>query len=100
MKIKLIPQVTMRTVPIDYKFDKDFLIVTIDGVTDTFDFHGMPNGSMDTSTVQTDLPVNPFCDVRKSDGVLYLELLYWTPADMSIPDRWLDHDNYVAPWRG
>lgn len=71
MKIFLSPQVSDRK--INYQFEGENIIATIDNITDTFDFSTMPDGIMDE--VETALDVNPIVSAKRVEGELYVELL-------------------------
>ena len=98
MKIKLMPQIPLdQSRRIQYKFVKNSVEVTIDGVTDIFDFNTVPDGTLDTSSVVTDLPVNPFHSVKKVDGVIWMELMVWVKPTEKVSEDWIDHTNYTPP---
>lgn len=57
---------------IDYEFGNDIVTATYKGVTDTFDFSGMPDGRAEN--IDTTLEVNPIISAERKDGVLYVKL--------------------------
>ena len=86
MDILLIPQVRDRS-KIWYEIEHQKITVTINGVTDTFDFTGMPNGMLETHDeygnilIETSLETIPISRAVKEDGVLYIDLLFSINAD-------------------
>lgn len=55
--------------------------------TDVFDFSGFPDGEGDVSTIETDLPLNPFISVKRVAGVLEVEVLNFIGADATEEER-------------
>lgn len=55
--------------------------------TDVFDFSGFGNGVGDVTTLETDLPLNPFVSVRRVNGVLEVEVLNFLGADATEEER-------------
>jgi hypothetical protein len=89
-KVLFSPQVNQGN-KIGYSFQGDVLTITLEGITDIFDFTDMPIGIMDS--VETDLPMNPILRAeRKADG-LYLTLLNYINEDATqeecFPD-WIE----------
>ena len=86
MDILLIPQVRDRS-KIWYEIEHQKITATINGVTDTFDFTGMPNGMLETHDehgnilIETSLETIPIRRAVKEDGVLYIDLLFSINAD-------------------
>lgn len=71
---------------IEYSFDGDIVTATYKGITDVFDFSGMPIGVMDG--VETTLSVNPFVSAeRKSDG-LYIKVINFVKSDAPYEERY------------
>lgn len=64
-----------------YEFSGDSVTATIGEVSDTFDFTGMPDGSIDIMSVETTLPFNPLIQVERVEGVLFVELINPIPYD-------------------
>lgn len=106
MKVYLGPQMNDEE-KIIYSFEGDVVTVTLGDITDTFDFTGVPDGSLELSDpitgedlIKTNLPIQPIISARKSEGVLYLELLNWIPSD-SPPEllhpEWIDSTEYTPP---
>lgn len=60
---------------IQYTFDEDKITIQYKGVTDVFDFTGLPDGTLDATTIETVLEINAIQSVEKIDGILYVELL-------------------------
>lgn len=50
-------------------------------ITDVFDFSSFPNGI--AKAIITPLPGNPFVNVHREDGILYVELLNYITEDAS-----------------
>ena len=82
MIIKMLPQVRDDR-KIWYDVEKDKLTITINDVTDTFDFTNVPDGELkliDDETgerlVNTVLDENPIRVASKQDGELYVETIF------------------------
>ena len=81
MKILLSPQVRDKD-KVWYEAEHQKITATIGGVTDTFDFTGMPNGELQlyddegNSLVETELDEVPIIGAEKKDGVLTVEILF------------------------
>lgn len=63
------------TKDIKYKFDNDVLEVTINGISDTFDFTSLPDGNLDLESIETTLEIQPISLAERVDGILYLRVL-------------------------
>ena len=81
MKILFSPQVRDDD-KIWYEIEYQKITATINGVTDTFDFTGMPNGKLQLynsdgeSMIETVLEEIPILGAEKTDGVLTVEILF------------------------
>ena len=81
MKILFSPQVREDN-KIWYEIEYQKITTTINGVTDTFDFTGMPNGKLQLynsdgeSMIETVLEEIPILGAEKTDGVLTVEILF------------------------
>lgn len=86
MKILLSPQVRNSN-KIWYEVRKDIVIVTMNGITDSFDFSGMPNGELKMfddngeELVETKLEENPLRNARRTNGTLYVEFVFSIEPD-------------------
>ena len=58
-----------------YRAEGDVLHATVNGVEDSFDFTGMPDGS--ASDFEIALEPNPLIQATKTDGELTITLLGW-----------------------
>lgn len=65
---------------ISYRFDNDIVIAEYLGKKDRFDFTNFPE-SAQINEIDTILDINPITSVKRKDGVLYLELLYFHGSD-------------------
>lgn len=103
MKIYLSPQVNNER--IIYEFDNDRVKITINGISDEFDFTGLPDGELELydhetseNLIQTVLPINPIISAKKKGGVLYLELINWIGENATEAEKfpdWIDASEYV-----
>ena len=81
MIIKLIPQIRENN-KIWYDIEENKITVTINDVTDTFDFTGMPDGKLQLydlegeGTIETVLDEVPIIGAEKTDGVLTVEIIF------------------------
>jgi len=59
-----------------YSFPQpDVIEATLDGVTDRFDFSGLPDGELDVSALETTLDICPVLAARRVNGKLEVTLL-------------------------
>lgn len=65
---------------INYTFDNETITVEYLDKEDVFDFTEFPEGARLTN-VNTTLDINPISSVKRENGVLYLELLYFHGSD-------------------
>ena len=63
------------------------ITVSFDGVTDTFDFTGLPDGEIDSSMVETVLEHNPIIRAKREAGVLSVEIMNFIPEDAQEADK-------------
>lgn len=63
-----------------YTFEEDKITAEYLGKTDTFDFTNFPEGAT-ISNINTTLAINPITSVKRENGILYIELLYFHGAD-------------------
>ena len=81
MKVLLSPQVRDRN-KIWYKIEHQKITITINDVSDTFDFTDMPNGKLQLydsngeSMIESTLDEIPILGAEKIDGVLTVEILF------------------------
>lgn len=73
MKVYFSPIVWDKT--IEYTFEGELLKITIDGITDEFDFSTLPDGKLDIYSIETTLSTQPITYAEKVDGVMFLTLL-------------------------
>lgn len=83
MKVLYSPQVSNEK--INYTFEDEKIIATIDNVTDEFDFANMPDGILEG--IKTTLPFNPILNAKKVDGILYVELLNFINEDATEEEK-------------
>ena len=87
MRILMRPQVMLEDKRFDFVFSGESITATFDGETDTFDFSGLPDGSVDFSMIETTLSYNPIHIARRVDGTLSVELLNFISEDASELER-------------
>lgn len=103
MRIKFSPQGRLDGEKIVYKFSENLVTATYKGVTDSFDFSGLPDGKLDVydmdtkqSLIETELEVIPIMNATKENGVLSVELLNFIGADATEEERfpqWFDSED-------
>lgn len=59
----------------------DIIEATLDGVTDRFDFSGLPDGELDVSALETTLDICPVLAARRVNGQLEVTLLRFHGPD-------------------
>ena len=86
MIIKLSPQVRDRD-KIWYEIEDQKITATINDVSDTFDFTGMPNGELQmwddegNELIETELDEVPIISAKKENGELTVEILFSIDID-------------------
>lgn len=96
MMVLYSPQVSDKE--IIYSFDGDKITATIDGITDTFDFTGMPDGQLQLYSAEppfeplfiTSLPLMPILSAKRENGTLQVEILRFIGADAGDAGRYPD----------
>lgn len=91
MKIYLSPQVSEDNEYIKYSFEGEKITATYKGITDVFDFTGMPNGI--ASAITTTLAINPIISAKRIDNVLSVEVINTISGNASHDERfpeWID----------
>lgn len=83
MKLVYSPQ--RADIPRDLSVDGDVITVTIGGVTDVFDFTGMPDGV--TDGVESILTHSPILRAERVAGELTVHLLHWYGADAAEDEK-------------
>lgn len=84
IKVLYSPQINIKD-SLKYKFEGDKVTATLNGMTDIFDFTGMPDGAVDS--VETVLPMDVIIEAQKKDGFLWLTLLKFIPENAPQSDR-------------
>lgn len=103
MKILLSPQVRDNK-KIWYKIEHQKITATINDVSDTFDFSDMPNGELElydkdgNSIIQTRLEEVPIVTAKKTNGQLFVEILFSIDSVEKNPKllfpEWVDIDGF------
>lgn len=78
--IKIIEMPQRADMKIGYVVDGDILNVTIDGVTEEFDFTGLPEGRM-TEIEPDELKVNPIVGAEKIGDEITIKLIRFYGED-------------------
>ena len=87
MRIYKSPQVRADEKRFGFEFSGEMIVATFDGVSDTFDFTGLPDGEVDYSMIETILEYNPILKATKVDGILSVELLNFIPEDSTEAEK-------------
>lgn len=87
MKIYKSPQVRADEKRFEFEFSGEVIVATFDGIEDTFDFTGFPDGEVDYSMIETVLEYNPILKATKVDGILSVELLNFISEDAKEEDK-------------
>jgi len=86
MRITYSPQRSDRQ--LSYAFPApDVIEATLDGVTDRFDFSGLPDGELDVSALETTLDICPVLAARRVNGKLEVTLLKFHGPDAPESER-------------
>lgn len=83
MKVLLSPQRSDKE--INYHFEGEKITVTMNDMSDTFDFSTMPDGIL--YEVETILDINPIISAKRESGILYVELLNFISQDATEEER-------------
>lgn len=78
IKIKESPQ--RADMKISYAISNDILTITLDGVSEVFDFTGMPEGKLDSVEVES-LKLNPIISAEKIGEEITVEVLRFYGID-------------------
>lgn len=87
MRIIKRPQIRFDDKRFLFEFDGELITATLDGVTDTFDFSGLPDGEIDSSMVETILMLNPIIGARREAGTLSVELMNFISEDATEAEK-------------
>ena len=87
MRIYKSPQVGTDEKRFEFEFSGETITVIFDGVSDTFDFTGLPDGKADYSMIETVLEYNPILKATKVDGILSVELLNFISEDATEEEK-------------
>ena len=86
MRIYKSPQVRMDDKRIDYSAKGDKLTVSIEGVSDTFDFTNVV-GVLNMSGVRTTLPFNPLQKVERKNGNIEVTTINYIGQNATDEER-------------
>ena len=87
MKIYKSPQVREDDKRFLFELSGEMIIATFDGISDTFDFTGFPDGEVGYSMIETVLEYNPILKATKVDGILSVELLNFISEDATEEEK-------------
>ena len=87
MRIYKSPQVRVDEKQFEFEFSGEVIVATFDGIKDTFDFTGFPDGVVDYSMIETILEHNPILKATKVDGILSVELLNFISEDATEEEK-------------
>ena len=87
MRIYKSPQVGADEKRFEFEFSGETITVIFDGVSDTFDFTGFPDGEVGYSMIETVLEYNPILKATKVDGILSVELLNLISEDATEAEK-------------
>lgn len=83
MKVLLSPQRSDKE--INYHFEGEKITVTMNDMSDTFDFTDIPDGVMEE--IETILSINPIISAKRESGILYVELLNFIGQDATEEEK-------------
>ena len=86
MRVYLSPQINIQQ-KISYIFEGDKITATIGSSSDTFDFSGLPDGSINSFDISTTLPLCPICGAERDNGVLSVILLNFIGEDATETEK-------------
>ena len=87
MRIYKSPQIRADKKRFEFEFSGEMIVATLDGVSDTFDFTGFPDGEVGYSMIETVLEYNPILKATKVDGILSVELLNFISEDATEEEK-------------
>ena len=87
MRIYKSPQVGANEKRFEFEFSGEVIVATFDGIEDTFDFTGFPDGEVEYSMIETVLEYNPILKATKVDGILSVELLNFISEDATEEEK-------------
>ena len=94
MRIYKSPQVGVDEKRFKFEFSGEAITVTFDGISDTFDFTGLPDGEVDFSMIETVLECNPILKAQRVDGTLSVELLNFISEDASEAEKFPEWEEF------
>ena len=87
MRIYKSPQVGADEKRFEFEFSGEMIVATFDGVNDTFDFTGFPDGEANYSMIETILEYNPIIRAKREAGVLSVEIMNFIPEDATEAEK-------------
>lgn len=94
MKILFSPMNDDKERRIEYEFEENVIKATFEGVTDTFDFSGFPDGELWQRDIESTIKEQTVIKAEKKDGVLWVVLFQFIPLDATEEEcfpEWKDH---------
>lgn len=86
MRVEYSPVRSDRALSYDFP-EPDVIVATLDGVTDRFDFSGLPDGELDVSALETTLDICPIISARRMNGQLEVTLLKFHGPNAPVEER-------------
>ncbi|MCT4605843.1 MAG: hypothetical protein N4A64_07020 [Marinisporobacter sp.] len=71
---------------INYAFEEEKISVTLDNITDTFDFSAMADGKA-KEEIETSLSINPIISAERKDGILSVILINYIGKDATKKEK-------------
>jgi len=60
---------------INYAIENERITITAEGITEEYDFTGLPNGSLESQDIEIPFTFLPIITAEKVEGILYIEVL-------------------------
>ena len=87
MRIYKSPQIRADEKRFEFEFSGEMIVATFDGVSDTFDFTGLPDGEVNYSMIETILAYSPIVSAKKVDGILSVVLFIFISEDATEEEK-------------
>lgn len=87
MRVLLSPQLQVEDNDLNYFFEGDVITITLNGVTDVFDFSIFSDGELDMGNIETVLEIQPILSAKRENGVLSVELLNFISEDATDEEK-------------
>lgn len=87
MRILKSPQIRFDEERFAFSFDGEIITATLGEESNTFDFSAFPDGEVNWSMIETNLPYNPIIKASRVNGTLSVEIINFIAEDAPEEDK-------------